>query len=583
MFNRIFCLIMFCVSAQVLSAQDSLRVRIVWGEAGESEMRILRTDLDAKLVTLIDSLHIAHHLEAGLDSLVESDGLAKAYMHKGPRYQDIDISLNEMAVAYAGGDLEAHSYAYEDALQLKKDLLSKADNNGYPFAEIKFVDIVIFENKVSAEMQLILNRKVLIKSITIIGDASVSEGFLGPYLGLAVGKPLSKKQVLQASNRLNNLPFINSKKPPNIVFKDNGADVYIFAEDKNASRFDALLGVLPVNDPLLENSVILTATALIDLVNTLDRGERIFFEFKQLRPLTQEVKAQVSYPYFFGLPFGLRSSFELSKQDTTFLDVDYTVGAQYLFGGDNHIEVFFASDISRILDVNEAAVISNRTLPNNLDTRTQYYGVQTQFHNLANLTNPRSGWLLRNKFMLGVKQIRESSLILDLVDPEDTTFDFRELYDDFENQDQFIVTLDAARYQPIGQQSALKVGLNAAAILGKAEVFTNERFRVGGNQLLRGFNEQNFFTDRYLVNTLEYRFTLQGNSVLFAFSDLAVLQLDKSSNDFNYPWGLGAGINFETGAGILSLSAAVGRDLSVAEDFFDLGRPRIHVGYVNLF
>jgi hypothetical protein len=71
--------------------------------------------------------------------------------------------------------------------------------------------------------------------------------------------------------------------------------------------------------------------------------------------------------------------------------------------------------------------------------------------------------------------------------------------------------------------------------------------------------------------------------VLFAFSDLGVLQLNKSSSTLNYPWGLGAGINFETGAGILSLSAAVGQDLSVDTDFFDLGRPRIHVGYVNLF
>ena len=130
------------------------------------------------------------------------------------------------------------------------------------------------------------------------------------------------------------------------------------------------------------------------------------------------------------------------------------------------------------------------------------------------------------------------------------------MYNEFEPEDQFILTLEAARYQPIGKQSALKVGINAAAIFGGATVFANERFRIGGNQLLRGFTEQNFFTDRYLVNTLEYRFTLQGNSVLFAFSDIAILQLDKTVGNFNYPWGIGAGINFETSAGILSLSAA---------------------------
>jgi len=169
------------------------------------------------------------------------------------------------------------------------------------------------------------------------------------------------------------------------------------------------------------------------------------------------------------------------------------------------------------------------------------------------------------------------------VDPADEDFSFATLYNTFEKQDQFILSVDIARYQSIGRQSSLKIGLNAAGILGKSTVFTNEQFRIGGNQLLRGFNEQNFFTDRYAVNTVEYRFTLKGNSVLFAFSDLAILQIDKTLDIYNYPWGLGAGINFETSAGILSLSAAVGRDLSINEDFFDLSKPKIHIGYVNLF
>jgi len=185
--------------------------------------------------------------------------------------------------------------------------------------------------------------------------------------------------------------------------------------------------------------------------------------------------------------------------------------------------------------------------------------------------------------MLGVKELRKSSLILDINDPEDEDFDFETLYDAFPKQDQFILSFSVDKYFPIGKQSALEVDLHGAGFFGKSTIFENERFRIGGNQLLRGFNEQSFFTDRYLVNTLEYRFTLTGNSVLFAFSDLALLQSDKSKREFMNPWGLGAGINFETTAGILSLSAAVGRDLSNQDDFFDLGKPKIHVGYINLF
>jgi len=563
--------------------QDSLQLSILIDGQLQQPTVIDSLEVDSILLSEIELMLQDHYLEAAIDSLdLQAEGCI-AYLHRGPQYQDIYIAPNEAAVEFAQGKLKSKAYRYKDALKLKKTLLRNAENNGFPFAEIVFDNIEVMDDRVTAEMQLILHRKVLVNQIKIIGDATISPNFLGPYLGLVPGKPFSKKQLNQAQSRLNNLPFVTTDKRPNVLFNDQGADIYIFAKNREASRFDALIGVLPVNDPLIDNSVIVTATAMVDLINTLNRGERIFFEFRQLKPLTQNIKAEFRYPYFFGLPFGLRSSFELAKQDTSFLDIDYTVGAQYLYGGDNYIEIFYASDITRILDVNESAIINSRMLPKSLDTRTQYYGIQSQYHNLKNLNNPRQGWLLKNKVMLGVKQIRPNSLILDLVDPADEDFSFATLYNTFEKQDQFILSVDIARYQSIGRQSSLKIGLNAAGILGKSTVFTNEQFRIGGNQLLRGFNEQNFFTDRYAVNTVEYRFTLKGNSVLFAFSDLAILQVDKTLDIYNYPWGLGAGINFETSAGILSLSAAVGRDLSINEDFFDLSKPKIHIGYVNLF
>ena len=565
-------------------AQDSLRVVASYdGVVSEHSILPSADDLNPWIDSLINELHYAQYLEASLDSIALSTGTTQIYIHKGQQYQDIYIIPNGFAIEYAQGKLQARSYPYEKAIALKESLLEAADNNGYAFAEIQFHNIQIQSDRVSAEMHLVLQRKVLISELKVIGDAKVHPSFLGAYLGLNPGKPLSKIQLKKAQKRINNLPFVSSTKKPNVLFNEDGAEIFLFAKEQKASRFDALLGVLPANDPLLERSVILTATAMVDLINTLQRGERILFEFRQLKPLTQDISTELRLPYFAGLPFGLRASFDLAKQDTSFLDIDYTLGAQYLYGGDNFIEVFYAFDISRILNVDENDIISSRSLPDRVDTRLQYYGLQWSFNNLDNILNPRNGWQLKSKLMIGAKEIRPSNLILDIVDPMDEDYDFNALYEGLERQDQLVLTLDVEKYFSIGKQSALKVDLHAASLFSEGAIFDNERFRIGGNQLLRGFNEQNFFTDRYLVNTLEYRFTLTGNSVLFAFSDIAALQLDKSIDSFIYPWGLGAGINFETAAGLLSLSAAVGRDLGNAADFFDLTSPRIHIGYVNLF
>lgn len=565
-------------------AQDSLRVEVSYDRIAD-EQRVLFSagDLKPWIDSLINELHFDQYLEAALDSIQFSDKMTQVFIYKGRQYQDIYITPNEFAIEYAQGKLRAKSYPYEKAIALKESLLEAADNNGFAFAEIQFQNIEIESDKVSAEMHLVLHRKVFINELKVIGDAKVHPSFLGAYLGLNPGKPLSKSQLQKAQKRLDNLPFVSSTKKPNVLYDEDGAEIFLFAKEKQASRFDALLGVLPANDPLLEQSVILTATAMVDLINSLQRGERIMFEFRQLKPLTQDINTEVRLPYFAGLPFGLRASFDLAKQDTSFLDVDYTIGAQYLYGGDNFIEIFYAFDISRLLNVDEDVIISSRSLPSRVDTRIQYYGLQWSFNNLDNLLNPRNGWRLKSKLMIGAKEIRPSSLILDIVDPMDEDFDFNTLYDDLERQDQLVLTLDAEKYFPFGKQSALKVDLHAASLFSEGVIFDNERFRIGGNQLLRGFLEQNFFTDRYILNTFEYRFTLTGNSVLFAFSDIAALQPDKSVRDFIYPWGIGAGINFETTGGVLSLSAAVGRDLGNTDDFFDLTAPRIHIGYVNLF
>ncbi len=565
-------------------AQDSLQVEVSYdGVAAEQRIFSSAEGLKPWIDSLINELHFDQYLEAALDSIELSTETTQVYIHKGQQYQDIYITPNEFAIEYAQGKLRAKSYPYEKAIALKESLLEAADNNGFAFAEIQFQNIEIESDKVSAEMHLVLHRKVLISELKMIGDAKVHPSFLGAYLGLNPGKPLNKSQLQKAQKRLDNLSFVSSTKQPNVLFDEDGAEIFLFANEKQASRFDALLGVLPANDPLLERSVILTATAMVDLINTLQRGERILFEFRQLKPLTQDLSTEVRLPYFAGLPFGLRASFDLAKQDTSFLDVDYTIGAQYLYGGDNFIEIFYAFDISRLLNVDEEVIISSRSLPSRVDTRIQYYGLQWSFNNLDNILNPRNGWQLKSKLMIGAKEIRPSNLILDIIDPLDGDFDFGTLYDGIERQDQLVLTLDVEKYFPFGKQSALKVDLHAASLFSEGTIFDNERFRIGGNQLLRGFLEQNFFTDRYIVNTFEYRFTLTGNSVLFAFSDISVLQPDTSLDDFIYPWGLGAGINFETAAGILSLTAAVGRDLGNSADFFDLTSPRIHIGYVNLF
>ena len=127
--------------------------------------------------------------------------------------------------------------------------------------------------------------------------------------------------------------------------------------------------------------------------------------------------------------------------------------------------------------------------------------------------------------------------------------------------------------------------MRGGAIIATAPVLANEQFRIGGAKLLRGFDEQRLFARNFSIATLEYRFLLGQNSYLYLFIDQA--RIDTQSRlslagqlTVDYPRGLGAGITFETRAGLFGLSMAFGRQRGVPLDF---GAPKVHLGYLSLF
>jgi hemolysin activation/secretion protein len=105
--------------------------------------------------------------------------------------------------------------------------------------------------------------------------------------------------------------------------------------------------------------------------------------------------------------------------------------------------------------------------------------------------------------------------------------------------------------------------------------------RIGGNKLLRGFDEISIFCSTYVLSTLEYRFLLQRNSYFSAFVDWAYVYRDFNETQFHdFPLGFGAGINLETKIGIFGLTYALGKQKDQPISFRN---SKLHFGYVAIF
>jgi hemolysin activation/secretion protein len=420
--------------------------------------------------------------------------------------------------------------------------------------------------------------------VAVEGNANISDQYLLQYLDLRPGTPYSEKRVRNIRRRIEELPFLKEKRDVVVTFQGDKATVNLFLEKKRSSRFDFLLGLQPRDQALeaqQQQRLILTGNLNADLFNPFGLGERIRATFEQLRPGTQELQLGFNLPYAFGLRFGTDSQLELYKRDSTYLDVIYDLGVQYLFEGNNYLKIFWNRTATNLLNINDQAIRQSRRLPENLDVVNATYGLEYQMQNLDYRFNPRSGWEVKFRGGAGLKRIRESNLILSLTDSSDT-FDYGSLYDSLElSSFQHRAHFKAALYLPVMERSTFKLGMTGGYLFSEEGLFQNELYRIGGNKLLRGFDEETIFSSLFSVLTLEYRLLLGQNDYLFVFTDLSYTErktLERFSAD--RPLGFGAGLTFETKVGLFGLSLAWGRQ---QQNPIDFSAPKVHFGYVSLF
>jgi outer membrane protein assembly factor BamA len=532
----------------------------------------------AELWRLADGLQGASYLEASVDSIRRSDSLWKAWLHTGPSYRWVALapgSVPPSALRQAGyREAQWAGKAVERASldRLFRRLLDYAGNNGYPFAQTGLVEKTFSEGRLSAGLAWEPGPFVTLDTFVLTSKIALKSTFIQQYLGLRPGAPYRQEVVERLSARLRALPFLQLRQEAQVRFSGDEAVLLLDLASRNASRFDFLVGLLPNNVQF--NRLLLTGTLEADLWNPLGAGERIYTRFEQLRPQTQRLDILVNYPYAVGLPLGIDVRAHFYKRDTSFLDTEADIGLQVLLEGTDYIKAFWVQRSSRLLGFNGDLLLRSRQLPANLDLNTRFFGLEFFRQRLDDRFNPRNGWLLRAGISVGTKQVIPNGRIQNL--------GLGDLYDSLVlRSGQYRPELRVEVFRPLFRRSAFRYAFQGRWLLSRQPVLRNEQYRIGGNRLLRGFDEEFFQLTHYAVNTFEYRFLLGGNSYLFGFLDAAWAE-DSTPEGISvfYPYGLGAGITFETQAGIFGVSLAYGARWGDAPN---LNSPKVHLGYIGLF
>jgi hemolysin activation/secretion protein len=118
-------------------------------------------------------------------------------------------------------------------------------------------------------------------------------------------------------------------------------------------------------------------------------------------------------------------------------------------------------------------------------------------------------------------------------------------------------------------------------ILQSGNIFRNELFQLGGYKLLRGFDEESQYLSHYAIASIEYRYLVGQNSFFYVLADGGWGRNNTLRIKTNYSYiGTGAGLAFETKAGIFNIAWAIGKRNDTQ---FNLRQSKIHFGFANYF
>jgi outer membrane protein assembly factor BamA len=540
------------------------------------------------IYSLLPLLQGKGFVAASIDSInyTEKEASLRMYVGDAWRWAKIDTRHTDptllSAAAWNDRSFSNHAMDMRVFRYRQQLMLDYLENNGYPFAKVGLDSVLLRDSgEVSAVLKVDKGPLYKIDSIRVFGNAKISAEFLQRYLNIPNGSIYRKERLQIISKKILELPYVQEQQPWSLTMLAEGSVINLYLKPKRSSQIDALVGFLPSDNPALGNKVVVNGAATVNLQNTLGNGETMKLDWQQLQSGSPRLDLLYQQPFIFSSPFGLNTSFDLYKQDSTFININFVVGALYTFSANQNGSVFLQLASSNLLNVDTPGVIATHSLPPEADISSTSLGVTYTFNNTNYRFNPRRGNELNFLGSAGTKTIHENATIVGLTDPSDSGFNFKSLYDTVKlHAFQFLIRVDGAHYFPIGRAATLKLGFNAG-IYSSPNTYRNDLFMIGGYKLLRGFDEASILASEYAVGTLEYRYLTGLNSFLFTFVDVGWAMNHVADYNLNSAYlGTGVGMAFETKAGIFNMSLAVGRTSELPLDFHET---KIHLGYVSFF
>ena len=491
-------------------------------------------------------------LECSVDLLQWSDTLVSVNVSTGPRYTMSSIKIpSTLPIRHKTTrrrDRIDQPFSVMGWENVNNQLVMDYENRGYPFAQVKLDSIELLPGRVNGVLRIEPGPLIRIDSVINRTEFPVSQAVLSRVTGISPGMLYSEKAIKAVSGRIRPVSFMREKRGGEVGFTGESAWLYLYPEKTASNRFDGWAGF--TSGKYGSSTFGFMGSLDVQLNNILKQGERWDISWSRSQDRSQQLRTGMRFPWLMGLPFGVALDFNLRRRDTSYLNVQTHLSIPYYFTPNHHLDLFIRYRQSDLL-------VDRKERPGVQPFKILFTGLNYGIDRRDDLVNPTEGIFIEAEIATGMKRLAEKDTLR-----------------------QTELTNRVQYFQPVWNRLVFVPQIQTGWKWGGIQQ-ENDKFRLGGYQSIRGFDEEALPADGFAIVTLELRYLLDSQAHLLLFSDLGMIfNRDVEKLSKQEVMGFGIGGQFRTGGGMLRILFGLG---SQDGQPLNLRTGKIHLGYVGLF
>ncbi|CAI2765475.1 BamA/TamA family outer membrane protein [Flavobacterium collinsii] len=438
-------------------------------------------------------------------------------------FYDVKIKNDTLIIPYR----ELENYLNQKTLD--------AEKAGFALNKIKLENIQKKKSIIYATLNFKSEKKRTVNSIILTQtDDSKRDYFPKGHLKQLNKKYLNKtfnqETIKQLHNDINAFEFITQTKYPEILFTNDSTKVYTYIEKRKANTFDGYIGFS--NDE--NKKTTLNGYLDLSLLNTLRAGEQFSLYWKSDGNQQKTFNTKIEIPYIFQSSLGIKAQLNIFKQDSTFQNTKTAIDLGYFLNYNSRLYLGYQSTESSDIQNTNNTTISD--YKNSYITSTLEYKKTDYLNTLL----PKKASL---SLIIGYGKRNTNN------SPQTV-----------ESSKQFYTNLNLSYNFELNKKNF--IFLNPQIFYLKSQNYiTNELFRFGGTNSVRGFTENSLQGNFASMLLTEYRYKVSNNLYINSIIDFAIYQdltNNQNLNKLQKLSGVGIGTTIQTTSGLLRINLSNG-------------------------